>query len=270
MCVNCDDNSESIPSGIQGETGPQGLFGGFCGEWNFSTSTASGPPATYLRFNNAAYTAVNSILVADSNADNINYSAFLASFDNGGNFGLVKVFCKTNSTIFWMGEVLAVTDNGTDYSIDVSYILHNGTFTADMDVVICFTPSGIDPVPNQQRLNTIFRQSDTPYATITSSTLADAAYMVYDRTGFGDVLRCRVVLKGTVNSQAYKIKVTDEAGTVLWNVSTTLPADTNIHAVDLGAPLTTPVSTGITYLRIEYASDNTNPIRLYSIDFYNE
>lgn len=269
MCVHCDDNSEDIPVGIQGETGPQGLFGGFCGEWNFSTSTASGPPSTYLRFNNATYTAVNSILVADNNADSIDYSAFLASFDNGGNFGYVRVFAKSNSSIFWMGEVLAVTDNGTDYSIDVSYILHNGTFTADMDVVICFAPSGIDPIP-QQRLNTIFRQQDTPFVAMTSSTLAEMGTMVYHRTEFGDVLRARVVLKGAVNSQAYKVKITDEAGTVLWNVSTTLPADTLVHAVDLGAVLTTPVSTGLTYLKIEAASDNTNSLRLYSIDFYNE
>lgn len=270
MCINCDDNSMEIPSGIQGETGPQGIFGGFCGEWKFSTSTASGPPSQYLRLNNATYTAVNSILVSDTNADNINYDAFLDSFDNSGSFGYVRIFKETDSSIFWMGEVLAATDNGTDHSIDVTYILHNGTFGADDAVVICFSPAGVPPIPIPQRINTIFRQADTPYINVTTSTLTEAAHIVYHATEFGNVLRARVVLKGAVNSQAYKVKITDEAGTVLWNVNTTLPADTLVHAVDLGSQLTPPVSVGLTFLKIEYASDNTNVLKMYSIDFYNE
>lgn len=269
MCLNCDENSTEIPVGNDGEPGEMGIFGGYCGEWKFSTSTASGPPSQYLRLNNSTYTAVNSIIVNETNIDSINYGAFLASFDNGGYFGYVRIFKKTDNTVFWMGEVLAVTDNGTDQSIDVSYILHNGTFAANDSVVICFSPSGAPPATNQQRLNTIFRQADTPYITITSSTLTEAGHMVYHTTEFGDVIRCRVVLKGSVNSQAYKVKVTDEAGTVLWNASTTLPADTDVHAIDLGAALTTPVSTGLTFLKIEFASDNTNQLRMYSIDFYN-
>lgn len=269
MCINCDDNSTEIPAGNDGTQGPQGLFGGFCGEWKFSTSTASGPPSQYLRFNNATYTAVNSILVNDTNSDSINYDAFLDSFDNNGYFGYVRVFKESDQTKFWMGEVTAVTDNGTDHSIDVNYILHNGTFVADDAVVICFSPTGAPPNTNQQRLNTVFRQADTAYLTMTSSTLAEAGHMVYHQTEFGNVVRCRVVMKGAVISQAYKLKVTDSAGNVLWNTVSNLPANTNVNAIDLGAPLTTP-TTGLTYLKIEYASDNTNAVNLYSIDFYNE
>lgn len=267
MCVNCDDNTTTIPQGNDGIQGIQGIFGGFCGEWRFSTSTASGPPSQYLRLNNATYTAVSSILVNDTNSDSINYDAFLDSFDNGGYFGYVRIFKKNDSTVFWMGEVLAVTDNGTDHSIDVTYILHNGSFAADDSVVICFAPSGVAPIINQ-RLNTVFQQADTPYRSVTTSTLTEAGHLVYNQTEFGNVARCRIVMKGAVVSQGFKLKVTDGAGNVLWNTVSNLPANTNVNAVDLGARLTNP-TTGLTYLKIEYASDNTNAINFYSIDFYN-
>lgn len=269
MCVNCDENSTTIPSGNDGDQGAQGIFGGYCGEWNFSTSTSTGPSAGQLRFNSGTYGSVASIYVNETNADAINYAAFLASFDNAGYFGLVRVFKKDDSSIFWMGEVVAVTDNGTDQSIDVTYTLHNGSFANNDSVVICFTPTGIAPAIIEQRINTIFRESETPYISITSSTLAEAGYLVYDQATFGNVLRCKIVAKGAVVSQGYKLKVTDSAGIVLWNITGNLPANTNVNAVNLGAVLTTPTS-GLGYLKVEFASDNTNALRLYSIDFYNE
>lgn len=269
MCVNCDDNSTTIPVGSTGEQGPQGLFGGFCGNWNFSTSTASGPSAGQLRLNSATYSSVSSIFVNETNTDSINYAAFLAAFDNGGFFGLVKIFKENDNTKFWMGEVLAVTDNGTDYSIDVSYIFHNGTFSNNDSVVICFTPAGTIPNVIQQRINTVFRQQDTSYIATTSAVLQEAGILVYHQTEFGNVIRCRVVLKGAVGNQQYTIKVTDGASNILWNTSSTLPASANIVAIDLGAVLTTP-TTGLTYLKVEYNTDGTNSLRLYSIDFYNE
>ena len=70
---------------------------------------------------------------------------FLASFDDTGdvnNHGYIRLFKQHDSTKFWLGKVKSVTDNGSDFTIDVEYILHNGAFTALDDVVVSFVANG--------------------------------------------------------------------------------------------------------------------------------
>lgn len=266
MCINCDDNSTDIPVGLTGDTGAGGTFGGFCGEWKWSTSTSSGPASTEVRFNNATYASVTSIYVSDTNRDSVNYDAFLDSFSNAGYFGYIRIFKEYDSSKFWLGQITAVTDNGTDHSIDVTYILSNGAFAANDSLIICFVGSA-PPPQTKERINTVFRESDLPYLNNTSLTLKEAGTLVYNQTEMGNILRARVVVKSEVITQTARVRVTDRLGVVLWN-TTWSTASTSKELKDLGAVLTTP-TTGLNYLVVEFASDGLNDLFLYSIDFYN-
>lgn len=143
----CTTNSSILPIGPDGATGAngaQGLFGGFSGEWVFNTSTSTGPTSTQLRFNNSTYASVTQIYVSDTNADSIDYDAFLDSISNNGYYGYVRIFKIDDQTKFWMGIVTGVTDNGTDHTIDVTYISSNSSFTSNDAVVFTFSPAGAD------------------------------------------------------------------------------------------------------------------------------
>ena len=139
-CLSTD--TISIPTGANGQNGSNGVFGGFSGSWLFDSSTSTGPATTNLRFNNATLASVSEIYVNDTNKDSVDYSAFLASFSNGSDFGTVRVFKRYDSTQFWIGTVTAVTDNTTDYTIAVTWISSNGTFTDAEELVLSFTASG--------------------------------------------------------------------------------------------------------------------------------
>ena len=139
-CLSTD--TISIPTGANGQNGSNGVFGGFSGSWLFDSSTSTGPATTNLRFNNVTLASVSEIYVNDTNKDSVDYSAFLASFSNGSDFGTVRVFKRYDSTQFWIGTVTAVTDNTTDYTIAVTWISSNGTFTDAEELVLSFTASG--------------------------------------------------------------------------------------------------------------------------------
>lgn len=146
MSGNCGCSTVSLPvgpagsQGIQGPAGADGLFGGYSLEWAFDTTTTSGTSSTKVRLNNSTYNLVTTIYVNDSNIDSTDSSAFLASM--GSPYGLIKLFKEDNSNVFWMGEVTAITDSGTEYALTVTYVLHNGTFANDDNVVVSFAKKG--------------------------------------------------------------------------------------------------------------------------------
>lgn len=148
MC-NCSSscsciNTTVLPIGDTGDTGAQGLFGGFSGEWLFSTSTSTSPTSTFLRLNNATPSSVTAIYVSDTNADSIDYDSFLDSLSNNSKFGYIRIFKKSDSTKFCTYQVTAVTDNGTDHTLTVTYISSNSTFAANDPIVLTFSPAGND------------------------------------------------------------------------------------------------------------------------------
>lgn len=143
MC-DCNCNSDnSLPIGITGAAGAQGLFGGFSGQWVFSTSTSTGPSSTQLRLNSTTYSAVTAIYVSDTNFNSIDYDAFLDSLSNSSSFGYVRIFKIDDQTKFWVGKITAVTDNGTDHTLAVTYILSNSAFSASDNVVLTFSPGAL-------------------------------------------------------------------------------------------------------------------------------
>ena len=138
---NCEEII-TLPTGAAGDAGDQGLFGGFSLGWKFSTSTSTSPAVTTIRFNSTTYNLVSALYLNETNTDSIESSEFLNAFTNSSNFGLVKIFKKDDSTKFWMGTITSNTDAGTYRNLAVTYIMHNGAFAANDELVVSFAPKG--------------------------------------------------------------------------------------------------------------------------------
>lgn len=133
-------------NGTNGTNGQDGNFGGFSAKYLFDATTGGAPATTFLKFNSTTLSAVSSISVNDLNADSTNHDSFLASFVNPVNgvnqFGLLRIWKRFNSNIFWAGSINAHSDLGTSRTFGVTHIQSNGTFTANDEVIISFVPSG--------------------------------------------------------------------------------------------------------------------------------
>lgn len=136
------DNGISLPY-LTGPAGLNGIFGGFSAKWKYdSSSILDNPPTTYLRFNDANPGIATNIYINNNNDDSINHSAFLNSFNNDGNYGLLRIFKEYDSSIFAFYKITNIVSTGTSYSLSVTPILFNGTFTLNDKLVVSFAASG--------------------------------------------------------------------------------------------------------------------------------
>lgn len=140
-------------NGTNGATGAVGEPGGFSSTWIFDAGTSANPIATEMRFNNVTLASVTQIYINDTNSASLDLDAFLDSFSNTiattDHFGLLKIYKKSNSNIFWYGRITAAVDNGADHTFTVSHIQSNGTFTADDVIVVDFTPRNSNNVEHK-------------------------------------------------------------------------------------------------------------------------
>lgn len=143
-CIDCEDNT--LP---QGKNGLNGLFGGFSGKFKFNNTLSDvGINSTQLRFNNNTSNAITEIYISNLNSDLIDYTLFLDSFNNSGNYGYIKIFKEFDSTKFWIGKITNIVNNGSYHTLTVSYIFTNSTtiltntFVNSEDLIITFTPMG--------------------------------------------------------------------------------------------------------------------------------
>lgn len=149
---NCDCNTggceiDLTGIGQVGATGAQGEYGGYSSVWNFNTTTTSGTTAGMLRFNNATYASVTTMYINKTNQDSTDMSNFLATFSNGTYYGKIRVFKETDSSKFWEGTITGVSSGATEYTLTVTYILSNSTFSASDSIVLSFTPHGLGAKP---------------------------------------------------------------------------------------------------------------------------
>jgi|SRR6056297_226461 len=148
MSCNCNTNPCGCDSGIElpyltGSDGNDGLFGGYSAQWKFDASSIlSSPTFGYVRFNANDYSSATEIYINELNASSINHADFLDVFDNSGNYGLLKIWKRFNSNVFYFAEITNIVDNGTDRTLTVSYIASGGTFANDDDIVVSFVPKG--------------------------------------------------------------------------------------------------------------------------------
>jgi hypothetical protein len=92
----------------------------------FDTGTTSGPSSGDLRLNNAAPASVTNIFVNETNASGKSATALLGQITNGSK---IRVFKQSDPTVYAEYTAGTVTDNGTDRTIPVTYVAHNGTFS---------------------------------------------------------------------------------------------------------------------------------------------
>lgn len=161
MC-NCSSNckclnSTVVPRGKQGDPGidgRDGIYGGFAGKWTYNGSVSPTVPTmlgTYqLRFNDSDSADVTEIYVSKTGNYAIDFSDFLASFDNSGSYGRIRIFKEYDSTHFWMGEITSVTDSGVYYTLGVTPITYSSSvipttmFISPIDnIVMEFTQNAV-------------------------------------------------------------------------------------------------------------------------------
>jgi len=123
-----------VPRGKQGDPGidgRDGIYGGFAGKWTYNGSVSPTVPTmsgTYqLRFNDSDSADVTEIYVSKTGNYAIDFSDFLASFDNSGSYGRIRIFKEYDSTHFWMGEITSVTDSGVFYTLGVTPITYSSS-----------------------------------------------------------------------------------------------------------------------------------------------
>ena len=138
-CIDCD-GSTSLPIG---QSGQDGEYGGYSSLWKFSTNTTPGDPGVnYLRIDSG----LTNIYVSTTNGDNTNLVAFLASFDDtgaNGNYGFIRLFKEYDSNTHKLFKLTRVNNNGTYYTLEVTFISANNSFNNNENIVLSFQPAGI-------------------------------------------------------------------------------------------------------------------------------
>lgn len=140
MCIGCSQNNTNIfNNNIQGL---DGLYGGYSSAWRFDSSSLSGIPlANYFRLNSSTFSSITSIIVSKTNKDNIDLTAFLNSFVNGSSYGKLRLFKEYDSSTFVDFNITNIVLSGSTFTITVSYILGNNSFSPNDSVVFTFTPN---------------------------------------------------------------------------------------------------------------------------------
>lgn len=132
-------------TGATGATGPQGLFGGDSFEYDFSTTTTdSDPGAGTLRFNNATFASITQIFIDDTEVNAADIQAWLGTLDDSTNTvkGGLKVFKKTDSSIFRTFQITAITEAIGYWKITVTPVTSNGSLSNADDIIVTFVRSG--------------------------------------------------------------------------------------------------------------------------------
>lgn len=170
-CSSCEDNLLIDPVVLnEGEDGSDGVFGGYSGDWLFESNTASPPSTRYLRVNNASLASITQIYISETNAQSLNYATFLAEFAVDS---YIRIFREFNSNVFWLGKITSVTDSGPYYTIGVTTILSNGSFTNTERLILSYIPASTasNAVEILTNTNTNITTSNTSFTQLGTSTI---------------------------------------------------------------------------------------------------
>jgi hypothetical protein len=138
-CIDCD-NSTALPVG---DDGLDGEYGGYSSLWRFSTNTTmADPTAGYVRFNNSTYSSVTTVVISQTNLDGTDMEGFLTSFINSNAYGLIRFFKEYDSNVHWYGRITNVVDNGTYFTLTVTFADSNSAFALNDNIVVSFSANG--------------------------------------------------------------------------------------------------------------------------------
>lgn len=146
--------------GTNGTNGINGLYGGWSSNWLYDNNTSNTPAIRTFRMNNINPTLVTSIYINSTNANSINIAQFVASFNNSGNFGWIRVFDEHTPTIFSYYYITATSISGSVTTLTVTYVSGSGTFINTNSTVISFTPIASNSSPLFKYIK-VFTTDDT-------------------------------------------------------------------------------------------------------------
>lgn len=148
------------PTGAAGNNGA----GAYTGFWNFDTSTAINPAATFLRMNDAIANNVTKIYINKTDGNSLSKEEYLSGFSNsdtiGVRYGIITIFDLANINNYANFTLTNITDQGTYIELDVESSTSNEVFTANMDLGVYFTPSE-SPIRTKVQLLTNWNMDTT-------------------------------------------------------------------------------------------------------------
>lgn len=126
--------------------GANGSYGGYSSRWLYDGTSINATDLSIkdFIFNNGTLASVTEIYIHDTNADSDSLEAFLDSFNDPTTtiFGNIRISKETDSSIFWMGAITAITDIGDYHKLVVTHVESNGTFTDNDSCIISYTATG--------------------------------------------------------------------------------------------------------------------------------
>lgn len=227
-------------NGAQGVQGPQGLYGGYSMEFNFNTLTGFPAISGRLQVNNVDWTLSSQLIVNNSDINGEDASSFLTSFVNDGNYGYIKVFKSTDSSVFILGKVTNVFISGSYSTISYTYISSNGVPGVDIinndNVVLSFVGNGAAGLDSEVINNdftydvtnslspTLLKQDTIPVGLLTEEDV----YVVEGTIGFAGGGEYSIVLNST---DLVPFKLIKENNSVRFKVELNVVNNTTILAV---------------------------------------
>lgn len=125
------NNSGSTAAAVFDFTIPRGADAGM--RYAFESSTSMAAPASGgIRLNNASLASVTAIAVNATNADAVDVSDFVATWDDSTNTvkGYVQVRKEGSGAVLGLYQLTSVTDNTSWLQLAVTYVSGSGSLTA--------------------------------------------------------------------------------------------------------------------------------------------
>lgn len=118
-------NAKLVPTGPKGDTGADGATGGIPLTWDAGTTT--GAASGEIRANNAAIASVTQLFISETDRDGAAITGLLGNFTVGTTLQVRTANSGANKAYFEVSG--ALTDNGSDRTVPVTYLDAIGTFS---------------------------------------------------------------------------------------------------------------------------------------------
>ncbi|MEO0490217.1 MAG: hypothetical protein AAFZ49_11750, partial [Cyanobacteria bacterium J06659_2] len=138
--------SSTISSGAKVSPSGEAGSNGYGLNYEFDNGTSAGAATGQIRFNNSTLASATAIYLNETDADGLDATAIMTALNS--NSGVV-VWNRENNAIARFSTGGALTDNGGDRTIPVTYEASNGSFSDGDNVFISFALRGtVGPTPS--------------------------------------------------------------------------------------------------------------------------
>lgn len=140
--ADSDQLALEYSKGATGPTGPAGPSSGLPYDWNIAT--AGDPGSGKVLANHATLASATEINISKTGPSAQAFGPILALWDDSTSTikGRLSIYTLADRTEWIEGDVTAITDNSTYYTVAISNVAGAGTPSADDDMVVLFIPKG--------------------------------------------------------------------------------------------------------------------------------